>query len=79
MLFSVSNLGIFDFLSAVFIFRAFFVLLLIFYIVFALIIFRQTQLMSKTLPTTLSPILMFIAILHLGIAVAFLFIVLGTF
>ena len=67
------------FLSFAFIIKALFVLLLIFYTVFALVIFRQTQLMAKTLPTVLSPILKFIAILHVGISLALLFVVIGVF
>ena len=67
------------FLSFAFIIKALFVLLVIFYNVFALLIFRQTQLMAKTLPTVLSPILKFIAILHVGISLALLFVVIGVF
>lgn len=73
------NFSFLNFLTAAFIVKAFFVLLLIFYNVFALIIFRQTQLMAKTLPTMLSPILKFLAIIHIGVALALLFIVLGVF
>lgn len=59
--------------------KAFFVLFLVFYTVFSLIIFRQTQLMERTLPLPLSPILTFIAILQIGVSLAFLFVVLGAF
>ena len=68
-----------DFFSGGTVVKAFFVLFLVFYIVFSLVIFRQTQLMSKTLPTIISPFLKFIAIINIGVAVAFLFIVLGVF
>lgn len=59
--------------------KAFLVLLLIFYTVFALMLFRQVQLMCRTLPTTLSPILKFLAIIHVGVALAVLLVVLGFF
>lgn len=78
MPFSLANLNNFG-LSTLFVIKAFFVLLLVFYNVFALLLFRQTQLMAKTLPTTLSPILMFIAIVHIGIALSLIFIVAGVF
>lgn len=68
-----------NFLSLIFFIKAFFVLFLIFYIVFALIIFRQVQLMEKALPFVLSPLLTFIAILQIGLSLALLFIVLGVF
>ena len=66
-------------LSILFAVKAFFVLLLVFYNVFGLLLFRQTQLMAKTLPTTLSPILMFVSIVHLGISLSLIFIVAGVF
>lgn len=76
MFFDSLNLG---FINTAFVIKSFFVLLLVFYIVFALVIFRQTQLMAKSLPTVLSPVLMFVAILQIGVALAFLFIFLGLF
>lgn len=69
----------FDFASAAFVTKAFFVLFLIFYSVFALVLFRQAQLMAKALPTAVSPFLKFVAIVHIGIALALLFVVLGVF
>ena len=69
----------FNLVSAAFITKAFLVLLLVFYTVFALVLFRQTQLMAKTLPTMLSPLLKFLAIIHIGVALALLFIILGVF
>lgn len=68
-----------DFLTAAFFIKAFIVLFLIFYSIFALILFRQIQLMAKTLPMALSPILKFLGILHIGVALALLFVVLGAF
>lgn len=68
-----------SFLNASFGIKAFFILFLVFYAFFALILFRQIQLMTKALPTALSPLLKFVAILHIGVALAFLFIVAGGF
>lgn len=66
-------------LSLGFLIKAFFVLFLVFYTVFSLIVFRQVQLMERTLPLTLSPLLTFVAIIQIGVALAFLFVVLGAF
>ena len=59
--------------------KAFLVLFLIFYSVFALILFRQIQIMNKKLPTALSPILRFVGIIHLGVTLAITFFVVGSF
>lgn len=59
--------------------KAFFVLFLIFYSVFALVLFRQAQLMADSLPTAVSPLIKFIAILHIGVSLALLFVILGVF
>ena len=69
----------FNFLGGIFIVKAFLVLFLVFYTVFALIIFRQIQLMVKALPAPISPFLKFVAIVHIGVSLAFLFVVLGVF
>ncbi|OGD86540.1 hypothetical protein A2870_01930 [Candidatus Curtissbacteria bacterium RIFCSPHIGHO2_01_FULL_41_11] len=71
----------FDFLniSAIFVFKAFLLLFLIFYSVFALILFRQVQLMAKAIPTFISPFLKFVAIIHVGVAVALLFVIIQLF
>lgn len=74
----VENLFNFNF-GGVFIVKAFFILFLVFYTVFALIIFRQIQLMAKALPAPISPFLKFLAIVHIGISLALLFVVLGVF
>lgn len=71
--------GFLDFLSAAFVIKTFFILFLVFYSVFALIIFRQIQLMAKALPMSLSALLKFVAIVHIGVAVALLFVVLEVF
>lgn len=59
--------------------QAFLILFLVFYTIFALILFRQIQLMGKTLPSAINPFLKFVAILHVGVSLALLLIVLGVF
>lgn len=58
--------------------KAFLFLFLVFYVAFSLILYRQIQLMGKTLPTPLLPFLRFLAIIHVGVALAILFFVLGV-
>jgi hypothetical protein len=65
--------------SAGFVVKIFFVLFLIFFSIFALILFRQIQIMAKSLPMSLAPFLKFVAIILIGISLALLFIVLGVF
>lgn len=72
-------LGSFANISAVFGVKAFLVLFLIFYNILAVILFRQIQMTSSTLPTVLTPFLKFVGILHIGISLAVLFFVIGTF
>ncbi len=71
--------GFVNVLSRAFAIKAFFVLFLVFYAVFALILFRQIQLMAKALPTPVVPFVKFLAILQIGVALALLFIVIGVF
>ena len=59
--------------------KAFFVLFVIFYAIFALILYRQIQLMERALPTPIAPFLKFLGVLQIGVALAFLFIVIGIF
>ena len=59
--------------------KAFFVLFLVFYLVFALMLFRQIQLGGKALPTSIVPFVRFMAIIHIGFSLALLLVVLGTF
>ena len=77
----VNNLGfdIFNVISASFGVKVFLILFLVFYTVFALMLFRQIQIMNKKLPTPISPILKFVGILHLGVALAVLLVVIGSF
>lgn len=71
--------GLLGQLELKFFIKALFILFLIFYSIFSLIMYRQIQLMGKTLPTPIVPFLKFVAIIHIGVAVAILFIVLGIF
>lgn len=59
--------------------KAFVVLFVIFFAVFSLILFRQIQLMDRSIPTPIGPFLKFIGILQIGAAIGFLFIVIGAF
>lgn len=52
-------------------------LILIFYAIFALIIVRQVDLMSKTLITPVSPFFKAFAILHAGLSMGLIFLVWG--
>ncbi len=71
--------GFFAQINGALIVKAFLVLFLIFYAVFAFVLFRQIQLMGRTLPTPAVPLLRFAAIIHIGVALAVLLGVLGTF
>lgn len=62
-----------------FIIKTFLILFLIFYSIFSLIVFRQIQLMAKSLPVSLSPVLKFVAIVQIGVSGALLFITIGVF
>lgn len=66
-------------LEAAFFIKAFLILFLIFYSIFAFVVHRQIQLMCRALPTPLSPLLRFLAIVHIGVSLALLLAVLGTF
>lgn len=52
-------------------------LILIFYAIFALMVVRQVDLMSKTLITRVSPILKAFSIIHAGFAIGFIILVWG--
>ena len=62
-----------------FVTKAFLILFLVFYIVFAFILHRQIRLMCHTLPTPASPFLKFLATVHIGVSLAVLLAVIGTF
>lgn len=73
---AISFLNIFGFGFAL---KAFAILFVTFYVFFAFLIFRQTQLMLKAVPTAVSPFIKFVAILQMGISLALLFAVMGIF
>lgn len=50
----------------------------ILYLVFAFVILRQVQLMTRTLPTPLSPLLVFISIVHIGVVLVVLVLLIGV-
>ncbi|MBI2039669.1 hypothetical protein HYT18_01225 [Candidatus Microgenomates bacterium] len=52
-------------------------LILIFYAIFALLIIRQVDLMSKTLITPVSPVVKAISIIHAGFAIGLLILAWG--
>ncbi len=66
-------------LTGEFLIKAFVVLFVVFYAVFSLILYRQMQLMDRAIPTPIGPFLKFIGILQIGVAIGFLFIVIGAF
>lgn len=59
--------------------KAFAILFAVFYVVFAFMVWRQTQLMVRTLPTKVAPFLKFIAFFQVGVSLALLSIVIGAF
>lgn len=59
--------------------KAFFILFLIFYTIFALILYREIQVMGKSLPSPAVPFLKFVGILHIGLALALFLVTLGVF
>lgn len=71
--------NLFGSIDTIFIVKAFFVLFLIFYAFFAVILFRQVQIMNRKLQTQLSALLKFVAFLHIGVSVSLLFLVIGAF
>ncbi len=77
----VSQIGnnLFINLNLIFFVKAFFILFLVFYIFFILMLFRQIQIMTKKLPTQLSPLLKFFGLVSVGISLALLFLVIGIF
>ena len=57
--------------------KAAILLILVFYAIFALIIVRQVDLMSKTLITNISPLVRGIAIVHAGFAIGLIILAWG--
>lgn len=60
-------------------FKTFFILFLIFYVVFAFVLYRQLTVMGRALPTQVVPFFKFVSILHIGFALALTFLVIGVF
>lgn len=59
--------------------KAVLILLLVFNLIFSLLVFRQTQLIGKRLPTPLVPFLRFAATIYIGLSAAVLLLVIGVF
>lgn len=59
--------------------KLFAVLFSVFYVVFAVVLYRQIQLMDRALPNPIAPFLKFLGILQIGVALAFMFIVIQFF
>jgi hypothetical protein len=70
---------ILDTFNGLFIAKMFMVLFIVFYTIFAFILLRQVQIMTIKLPTKLSPVLKFVAIIHVGFALAILFLFMSSF
>lgn len=79
MLFNEGGFSLFSLPSASFLIKSFLILFLVFYAFFAFIMFRQVQIMGRALPTSVLPFLKFIAIIHLGVSIALLFLSVGLF
>lgn len=67
----------FDFEAVLVFVKIALLIILVFYAIFALMITRQVDLMSKTLITKVSPILRAFSIIHAGFAVGLIFLVWG--
>ena len=59
--------------------KVFLIVFLVFYIFFAIILFRQILIMNRKLPTPLSAILKFVAFVHIGVSLALVCFVIGSF
>lgn len=70
---------LFSSISFPFVVKAVLILLLIFNLIFSLLIFRQTQLMGKRLPTPLVPLLKFAATIYIGLSATVLLLIIGAF
>ncbi|MCR4324725.1 MAG: hypothetical protein NUV69_03480 [Candidatus Curtissbacteria bacterium] len=68
-----------DFLTGAFTIKAFAVLFLVFYSVFSLILYRQIQLMARSVQIQLASVLKAIAIVQIGVSIALIFIIIGAF
>lgn len=66
---TTTPINFFDFGAGAAFLKAAILIILIFYAIFALMVIRQVDLMSKTLVTKISPILKAFAIIHAGVAI----------
>ena len=60
-----------------FAFKAFSILFLVFYLIYALLIVRQVQLMGRAISSRLSPVLKFLSIVNVGFTMALLLLAIG--
>ena len=74
-----AGLNLLSTINPSFMVKGFLILFTIFYIVFSTILFRQIDLMSEKLPTSVNPLLRFIAIVNIGVSLALFFLILGIF
>lgn len=75
---TISPFNIFDLKPFVLVFKAAILIILVLYAIFALIIVRQVDLMSKTLITGVSPKVKAIAIFHAGFAIGLIILAWGV-
>ncbi|MDQ5951142.1 MAG: hypothetical protein QG639_419 [Patescibacteria group bacterium] len=68
---AIANFQQIDILSGIF--KVLFLLSVFFYVIFAVIVIRQVQIMKNTLITPVSPVILLASILHLLVAVGILF------
>ncbi|MBI2314700.1 hypothetical protein HYU93_01405 [Candidatus Daviesbacteria bacterium] len=74
---TTTQLNLFDSDAALMVSKGVILLILIFYAVFALIVVRQVDLMSKTLITKISPYVKAAAIVHAGFAIGLIILAWG--
>ena len=74
-----AGLNLLSTINPSFVVKGFLILFTIFYIVFSTILFRQIDLMSEKLPTSVNPLIRFIAIVNIGVSLALFFLILGIF
>lgn len=70
--------GLMNFFTVAFFVKISILLILTFYAIFALLIVRQVDLMSRTLITPISPLVKAFSIIHAGFAIGFLVLLFGT-
>ncbi len=73
------TIGIVDLFTARLGIKIFLLLFLVFYAVFAIVLYTQIKQMGHKLPTSVNPFFKFIGLLNIGLALAILFITIGIF